>query len=199
MCVCWPLRVSLHLGLHLMFPVDFFFLTETQFFKQSSILLFGVFPVWNFGSKFEERSCENAVVLSFYQTHFRSFTTSQKQLELTYITYKGYCLSIVHVHTLALLEMTLCRTLWRISWTPKSGHTSPSVQPPGMDPVPSGMSSEPVLHFLRSYQVCWRNWMTADADTLAFSKYFCIMLNKFEPDWWIPFPMLKEIRFVIVW
>lgn len=146
-------------------------------FKQSSILLFWVFPVWNFGSKFEERSCENAVVLSFYQTYFRSFTTSQEQLELTYITYKAYCLSIVHVHTLALIEMTLCRTLWRISWTPKSGHTSPSVQPPGMDPAPSGMLSEPALHFLRSYQVCWHNWMTADADTLAFSKYFASCLT----------------------
>lgn len=121
-----------------------------------------IFKVWNFTVVWK---CSFTF---FYQTHFRSFTTSQEQLELTYITYKGYCLSIVHVYTLALIEMILSRTLWRISWTPKSGRISLSAQLPGMDPVPSGTSSEPVLHFLRSYQVCWHNWMTADADTVAF-------------------------------
>lgn len=81
--------------------------------------------------------------------HENKFILSSTSLTLfitraTYIHNLEGLLSLhsARTHTLAVNWATLSRMPWRISWTPKSGHTSPSVQPPGMDPVPSGMSSE---------------------------------------------------------
>lgn len=41
--VCWPLRVSLHLGLHLMFPVDFFFWQKHNFLSSPAFYCFEFF------------------------------------------------------------------------------------------------------------------------------------------------------------
>lgn len=81
---------------------------------------------------------------TYVEAAISAFLLILRQYKTSIPNPQGLRLSIMHVNLLGLNQVILLRTLWRTSWTPKSGPTSPSVQLPGMDPVPSGMSSEAV-------------------------------------------------------
>lgn len=128
-------RFSFHLSFNFVFSVHFF---------DSGTFLFSFFK------------CNTLIpILKSNRMKTKSYLLSSNPFMLfNRITRPAYIHNVqglLSIHSIcthsALNWVILCRTPLRISLTPKSGHTSLSVRPPGMDPVPSGMSSESAALF----------------------------------------------------